>query len=298
MYAGFIMKIQTECVPCLLKRIIFEADQSTKDKELRTKVIKKTCKLLAELYDPNACSASIATKVHRLAYDTLGDKDPYKDLKDISNKIAQSLVPSAEELIKNSKESLKTSMICSIVGNLMDYGIEGASNKPELLLDIFDKSVKKGLGYDDYDKLKKLLLKSKRVLLFTDNCREVVFDKLLCRELKKAFPDIYLTLVVKGIDILSDATMEDAISLGFDEVVDEILTTGCFAVGVDFNKLPKELEKALEEADLIICKGMANYEAFSETNYKPIAYLMRTKCTAIANSIGLPLDINAIKVFE
>ena len=292
------MKIQTECLPCLIKRIIFEAKQSTDDQDIINKTIKNAITELAKLYDPNECSASIATKVHRVAYETLGDKDPYKDLKDVSNKIAQSLVPRAEELIKNAEEPLKTSMICSIVGNLMDYGIEGASNKPELLLDIFEKSVEKGLGYDDYDKLKKLLSKSKRVLLFTDNCGEVVFDKILCRELKKKFPNIHLTLVVKGVDILSDATMEDAVSFGLDEVVDEILTTGCFAVGVDFNKLPKELEKALNESDLIICKGMANYEAFSETNYKPIAYLMRTKCNAISNSIGLSLNINAIKVFE
>jgi hypothetical protein len=281
-----------------MKRIIFEANQSTKDKELRTEVIQKSCKLLAELYDPNVCSASIATKVHRLVYDTLGDEDPYKKLKNTSNEIALSLVPRAEKLIKNSKEPLKTSMICSIIGNLMDYGIEGASNRPELLLEVFDKSIEEGLGYDDYDKLKELLSKSKKVLLFTDNCGEVVFDKLLCIELKKAFPDIYLTLVVKGEDILSDATMEDAISLGFDKIVDEILTTGCFAVGLDFNKLPKELENSLKESDLIICKGMANYEAFSETDYRPTAYLMRTKCNAIANSIGIPVNINAIKVFE
>ena len=298
MYAGFIMKIQTECVPCLLKRIIFEAKQSTDNQEIISKTIKNATEELAKLYDPNICSASIATKVHTVAYKTLGDKDPYKKLKETSNKIAQSLAPRAEKLIKNSEDPLKTSMVCSIIGNLMDYGIEGASNKPELLLDIFDKSVKEGLGYDDYDKLKKLLSKSKRVLLFTDNCGEIVFDKILCRELKKAYPNIHLTLVVKGVDILSDATMEDAVSLGFDEVVDEILNTGCFAVGVDFNKLPKELEKSLGKADLIICKGMANYETFSETDYKPIAYLMRTKCTAIANSIGLPLNVNGIKVFE
>jgi damage-control phosphatase, subfamily I len=62
--------------------------------------------------------------------------------------------------------------------------------------------------------------------------------------------------------------------------------------------LPSALKKSLDQADLIICKGMANYEAFSETNYKPIAYLLRTKCTAIANSMGLPLNINAIKLYQ
>ncbi|MCK4902528.1 MAG: DUF89 family protein, partial [Thermoplasmatales archaeon] len=80
------MKIQPECVPCLLKRIIFEAEHSTKDKNLQVKTVQKACRLLAELYDPNVCSANIATKVHKIAYETLGDKDPYKELKHASNK--------------------------------------------------------------------------------------------------------------------------------------------------------------------------------------------------------------------
>jgi hypothetical protein len=105
-------------------------------------------------------------------------------------------------------------------------------------------------------------------------------------------------MVVKGEPILSDATMEDAESLGFNEVVDEILTTGCYAIGVDFNKLPARVNALLKKADIILCKGMANYEAFSEKNYRPIAYLLRTKCTAIANSMGVPVNINVVKLYK
>ena len=119
----------------------------------------------------------------------------------------------------------------------------------------------------------------------------------MCREIKKFNPGINLTLVVKGEPVLSDATMEDVKQLKFDEVVDKILTTGCFAVGVDFNKLLDDLKKSLDETDLIICKGMANYEAFSETDYRPIAYLMRVKCNAIANSMNLAVNTSAIKLY-
>jgi len=292
------MKIQTECVPCLLKRIIFEAELSTTDRELQIKTLKNAIKTLAELYDPDVCSASIATRVHKIAYETLGDVDPYKNLKSLSNKVAISLVSRVEDLIKKSDDPLKTSMICSIVGNMMDFGIAGGSKSPEDLVGIFEKYVSMGLGHDDYDKLRNVLSNSRNVLFFTDNCGEIVFDKILCREIKKVFPDLFLTLVVKGEYILSDATMDDAVSLGFDEVVDEILTTGCFAVGVDFNNISSVLRKKLDESDWIICKGMANYESFSETDYKPIVYLLRTKCTAIANSMDLPLNINAIKVYK
>ena len=292
------MKIQTECVPCLLKRIIFEAEQSTKDPEVRTKVIKNACKVLSKFYDPKKCSATIATKVHKIAYETLGDDDPYKDLKNLSNKVAQSLVPRVEELIKKSDDPLKTSIICSIVGNTMDFGIEGSSDRPETLKDNFEEMIAEGLGYDDTSKVEELLKKSKHVMLFDDNCVEIVFDKILCKELKKFKPNVSITLVVRGEPIISDATMKDAEELKFKEVVDEVLTTECFAIGVDFKKLPSSLKKALKQTDLIICKGMANYEAFSETNYHPIAYLLRTKCTAIANSMNLPLNINAVKLYQ
>jgi len=291
------MKIQTECVYCLIKRIIFEAEQSTSDPKVRTKVIKNATKKLAELYDPNECSITIATQVHKVAYDALGDNDPYKDLKERANKVAETLVPRVEELVKNSDDPLKTSMICSIIGNMLDFGIEGASNDPEGLIDIFEEYLDLGLGYDDTDKLKELLSKSKNVLLFTDNCGEFTFDKILCRELKKAYPDINLSLVVKGEPVLSDATREDVEKIAFEEVVDRVLDTGCFAVGVDFAQLPDDLKTALDTADLIICKGMANYEAFSETDYKPIAYLMRTKCRPIAKSAEVPFDVNVVKVF-
>ena len=292
------MKIQIECVPCLLRRIVFESEQSTNDKKTQQKTLKKTLTLLSDLYDPNVCSASIATKIHRIAYDTLEDKDPYKDLKKQSNKIAKTLVPRVEELISFSDEPLHMSMLCSIVGNMMDFGIRGGSKDPNELNDIFEEIISEDLGWDDTDEVKKILLKSKNVILFTDNCGEIVFDKILCREIKKFYSDIFLTLVVKGEKILSDATLEDAKEIDMDEVVDEILTTGCFAVGVDFNKLPKDVKERLDNSDLIICKGMANYESFSETNYRPIVYLLRTKCSAIANSMNLPIDICAVKLYK
>ena len=292
------MKIQTECVACLLNRVIYETKQSTEDKKLRTQAVKNACKTLSEIYDPGACSATIATKVHKIVYDTLGDKDPYKYLKNQSNKVAKSLLPKVEDLIKESEHPLKTIMICSIIGNMMDFGIAGGSSNPAMLKEIFEKTFNEGLGYDDYLHLEKLLKKAKLVVLFTDNCGEIVFDKILCRELKKFNPDIFLTLVVRGEPIISDATIEDAKELKFNDVVGDILTTGCFAIGVDFDHLPDKLDKALKKADLIICKGMANYEAFSETDYRPIAYLLRTKCSAIANSMNIPINVNAIKVYD
>ena len=148
------------------------------------------------------------------------DKDPYKKLKKQSNKIALSLTPQIKKIINESKDRLKTSILCSIVGNNLDFGIDGASSHPNDLKKIFKKSIKEGLGYDDTGKFKKILKNSKKILFFTDNCGEIVFDKILCQELKKYKPDIHLTLVVKGEPILSDATIKDAEDLDFIKIIE------------------------------------------------------------------------------
>lgn len=292
------MKIQKECVPCLLKRVLFETELSTSGKKHQTEAVRVACKLLAEEYNPATCSTVIATKVHKNVYGALHDKDPYVDLKHVSNKVAQSLVLKIDSIIASSTDPLKTSMLCSIIGNILDFGIEGSSSHPSILEEIFDKLFVEGIGYDDYQKLRNLLRKSSHCMLFTDNCGEIVFDKILCRELKQFNPHLQITVVVKGEPVLSDATIQDAQAISLVDTVDELFTTGCFAVGVDFSRLPKEVLQRLNTSNLIISKGMANYESFSETTYGPIAYLLRTKCRVIADSMNLPQNISVIKVYE
>jgi uncharacterized protein with ATP-grasp and redox domains len=292
------MKIQKECLPCLLKRILFETELSTTDEARQVQTARLACRLLAEYYNPSVCSATVATKIHKAVYESLADPDPYKKLKAASNKTAMALLPKIQARLESSDDRLKGSMLCAIIGNMMDFGIEGSSSHPEMLQQVFDRLYEEGLGYDDYEKVKKLLHTAKRVVVFTDNCGEIVFDKVLCHELKQFNPQVHITVVVKGEPVLSDATMEDARRIRLDESVDEILTTGCFAVGVDFSHLPVKVKEAVESADVIVAKGMANYESFSETSYRPIVYLLRTKCAVIAQSMGLAQGISVIKLYE
>jgi len=271
---------------------------STDDKEKGCDAVLGAIKTLTEVYDPRCCSAEIATHVHRTVYQKLGDKDPYEQLKEESNRVALSLLPRVKKVVAEDEDPLKAAIQCSIVGNILDFGIEGGSDSPENLLEVFDRFYSEGLGYSDYLRVRNLLSKADKVVLVADNCGEIVFDKILCRELKRFNPKMFLTFVVRGKPILSDATLEDAEKFGFKDVVDEIQTTGVFAVGLDLRRIPEELTCALGNADIILCKGMANYEVFSETSYKPIAYLLRIKCSAIARSMKLPLHVNAIKLYE
>lgn len=284
--------MKPRCAPCLLNRVLFETGLVNSDKDVQRRVLLQSMKIILKEYD-NLSSAQVATRVHHTAYQAMGSLDPYHELKKKSNQVAKSLLPRAQERILESNDPLQAAVLCSIIGNTIDFGIEGSASSPQDLEHFFEESFHQGLGYSDLDCIRGLLRGN--IVLFTDNCGEIVFDALLCKELKKY--DIHLTVVVKGVPILTDATFEDAQFAGLGRIADEILTTPGFAVGVDFDILSPMMIKKLESSTLLICKGMANYEAFSETNYRPIVYFLRVKCQSIAEDMGIPLHSNAVKFY-
>ncbi|UCE37863.1 MAG: DUF89 family protein [Thermoplasmata archaeon] len=288
------MNIYPSCVPCLLNRILYETNLIDPSKALE--VLNEVCRIISKYDLKESCSAVVATEVHDATYDILGTRDPYKAIKDRCNQTAVSLLPKAQEVINNSKDRFKAAVLCSIIGNVLDFGISSSPESPEKLTEQFDTLLAEGLNKDETDKVREYLEKGGKVLYFADNCGEIVFDKLLCQEIKKF--DVHLTFVVRGQPILTDATLEDAQEFEIGDVTDKILTTGCYAVGVNFEDMGEDLKKALENVDLIISKGMGNYETFSETDYRPIAYLLRTKCEPVAKDMNLPMNISAVKVYE
>jgi uncharacterized protein with ATP-grasp and redox domains len=288
------MKIKAICIPCLFNRALYETNLV--DPSLALKVLEDACRIVAKYDLSDSCSATVATEVHRATYETLGTDDPYNSIKTRCNQAAMNLLPKAKKAIAESNDSFKAAVLCSIIGNVMDFGIPSSPDSPEKLVEEFDRLWAEGLAVDDTDKVKKYLEKGRRVLHFTDNCGEIVFDKLLCQEIKKF--GVHLTLVVRGEPILTDATMKDVQEFRIDDIVDEVLTTGCYSVGVDFENMGDNLKQALDNCEFIIAKGMGNYETFSETDYRPIAYFLRTKCMPVAEDMGLNTDLNVVKIYE
>ncbi len=279
-------------MPCLLKRILFEASLVEEDK--RREVVEKALFILKDNFEEGSVSAEVATEVHGEVYNILGTDDPYSGLKKKSNRTAEELLPRAKEVIEGG--GLKDTMLVSIAGNILDFGYRDDLDSPDYLTREFQNILDEGLDHDDSGKMERLLEEGEDVVFFTDNAGEIVFDTLLLEKLKEY--DVHLTVVVKKDPILTDATEEDALKYGIDEIADQLETTGGFAVGVDFGILPEKVKEKLERADLIIAKGMANWESFSETDYSPIAFLTRTKCEPVADSMGVRYDKNVAKLFE
>ena len=127
------------------------------------------------------------------------------------------------------------------------------------------------------------------MVYLSDNCGEIVFDRLLIQYLKNQ--GAHITLAVKLLPALNDATLEDARALGLDRIVDLLTTNSKKAeIGLCPEEAPHALAAALKNCTLIIAKGMANFESLFELNdLPPVAYLMAAKCKPVADMIHVPV---------
>lgn len=286
------MKIHPRCAPCLLARVQYEAELSTKDLAVQKKVVLAGIEVLRKYLIDGAPATHLSTKIHREAYRVLGDIDPYRETKRTSNETAKKLLPFVRDFV-SEKDSFRRAVLVSIVGNSFDFGVLGFDADKEIGKEMILKQIQHGLDVDDSDKIRSMLDK---VVYLADNCGEIVFDTLLFDEIKKLGGRI--TLVVRGAPILNDVTMKELKVLGIDKKMDRVLTTGSNAIGVCLKEAPQELVEALRDASLIISKGMANYETMSEYDFKPIAYLLKTKCESVAEAMGLKRNMSVARVEE
>ncbi|MEM0448482.1 MAG: ARMT1-like domain-containing protein [Methanomassiliicoccales archaeon] len=288
------MQFAPECVPCLLHRVLYEVKLVSPGAV--EEAMAESLRILSLNYPKGMNSAKLATMVHERAYAVSGSKDPYCDLKIRSDEVAKSLLPQAESLVREAEDPLEMAVKVAIAGNVLDFGIDVGMEHPEELRSRFDKLVHQDLGINHLPKAKRLLRPGMEIAYLLDNCGESVLDSILINELKAQGARVFG--VVKGEPILTDVTMEDALRIGLDKCLDEILSTRSFAVGIDLDKIPHELMARLEDSDLIVSKGMANLESLSDENLGPILYLLRVKCDPVARLLGAKRNWNIAKLCE
>ena len=288
------MEITPDCVPCLMRRIVFQA--RLLDNGCEAEAAGAALKAFAKEYAPGRNSAEVATEVHRAAYDVM-KADPYLQMKLDSDEIAGRYLEKVTEYVESSDDPFSAAVRVAVIGNIMDFGTPFAISDPEQFDSRFQGMLDQGIGSDDTERFKELLKGSKSILYFFDNCGESQFDKLLIKEIQRL--GVRVVGVVRGEAILNDVTDEDAKRIGLDRILDRVVSTGVFAIGVDLSKAGGDLREELQKADLIIAKGMANYESLSDQDAGiPKVFILRTKCEPVARSLGVPPDINVVRYVD
>ena len=218
--------------------------------------------------------------------DWFGITRDYTEIKRHFNQLVLGLEPQLAERMAASDDPLDLAIRCALVGNFIDFGPTGDVSE-EKLLQLMDEAPAMELDADALAELKERIAAARTVTVLTDNCGEVVLDKLLMAQVARINPQAQITAIVRGADTSNDATMDDARQVGLDSVA-RVIPNGSGIAGTSLSDVNEETLAALRDSDLVISKGLANYETLSGRG-ENIYFLFLCKCALYVEAFGVPL---------
>jgi len=201
-----------------------------------------------------------------------------KDYTELKKEFNQLMMDLEEELmlsIRESADPLERALIYSRIGNYIDFAALSHVKKEELL-SLIEEGRQESLDKEEYRHFCEELSSASSLVYLTDNCGEIVLDKLVIRILKERFPKLDIQVIVRGFPAANDATIEDAKMCGLTEFV-PVIGNGNDVGGTWLPHISKESLSLIKNADVIISKGQGNFETLHGCALN-IYYLFLCKC--------------------
>lgn len=268
------MKLNPFCMCCALNK----QEQKIRhypDIEKKTEYMKKVMALIANTEEKD-CAPSLSVDIQKL-YSSFWDcpMEDFTEIKREYNQLMLNMEDSLENKIRKSEDPLEKSLLYARIGNYIDFAALSNVDQATVLTLLEEKSTE-SLDEEEYRNFLRDLSSAKKLVYLTDNCGEVVLDKLAVKILKEKYPDLDITVIVRGYPVVNDATMEDAEEIGLTDLV-RVIGNGSNVGGTWIPGITSEARDLLYDADLIIAKGQGNFETLNDCGLN-IYYLFLCKC--------------------
>jgi len=282
------MLIWPDCIPCILRMSLEVARLAMKDEERIKRFMKKLLKLRSlKGEDWSVTSPEVIRDVWIIMEQISGEADPLRWVKEEQNRRALKILPRVREQILRSYDPLEEAVKFAIAGNSIDAMV----NRREKSEKIFE--ILQGHKIDPFEmrQLKERLKRARMLVYLGDNCGEIVLDRLLIETIRDRY-DLDVIFVTRTLPVLNDATLQDAISVGMEEVA-QVVENGIPEPlpGTVLQKASPQVRTLMEGADLIISKGGGNYDSLTEEERLKgkITFLFQAKCYPYCSLYRLPL---------
>ena len=270
------MRISEKCAECLYER--------QKNKTNNAEYLAEIKRLLdnRKETDTSPYMVYLFNKTHLRFFGEIAD---YSAIKKQYNDLVLSMEDSLRNEINAAADSLGTALIMARIGNYIDFGAMSSIDSDEFLK-LFSNTAMREDDRLTYEAFLRECADAETFLLICDNCGEIVLDKLMLEQLKKRFPQLTVRAMVRGGDVLNDATAEDAHYVGLDNVA-EIISNGEAIAGTIYEMLPDDAKRVLDTSDVILAKGQGNYESISGQG-RHIFYEFLCKCDLFTTRFNVP----------
>ncbi len=274
------MKTDVDCLVCFMRQALSTTKMSSDDSAVLQQAVCQAGELLATL-DLSLSPPENAVFLYSLIADITGNADPFSSLKKNSNDFGLHLEGTIQVIIESSPDPFFTAVRFAVAGNIIDYGVQNSFDADAVLKNCQEVE----FALNEAKQLRQALSEFDRkpeVLYLADNCGEIVFDKLMIRQLVQLGCSV--TMAVRGQVIINDATLEDAHYCGVD-LVCEVVDNGTVCPGTPLKSCSKEFQDYFTSADFVLSKGQGNFETLSEEE-RSIYFLLTVKCPVVARHIS------------
>ena len=213
------------------------------------------------------------------------DPDDMQQERIESNQFVLDRLEDIRRRVTGAKDPVLAGLQFSILGNYLDFSALRGKVDFSQLDKMMDDALEMELDQENYVNLCKDLEQGKKLLYLTDNAGEIGFDRIFAEVLQAAYPHLQITFCVRGMPVHNDATREDAALMG---IPFPVIDNGNGYGGTVIEELSQEAKTALEEADVIIAKGMGNTESMYGCGYN-VYYAFLVKCSRFVDVFQKPL---------
>ncbi len=274
------MNIDNACVECIINQSRRVTEAIRADNVLSKRMVDRV-ETLGETFDFTKSPPEVASDVYEQMAEIAGMDDLYEELKGHATEKAKTFIPQLHQELENSSNKLLTAIKIAVAGNVIDLAAEVTFDLNEEMEKIFETN----FAHDDMDQLESSLEKASTLLYIGDNVGEHIFDYLCIETLQELYPKLEISYMVRGNPIINDVTMLEAEEAGFDRLCN-LVDSGVNTPGFAYERANEASQKLFDEADLVITKGMGNYECLSPSPRTNLCYLLKVKCNVVANSLG------------
>lgn len=279
------MHLNNTCVACM-RQMQYEMVPSDAEPELKKAYFAEVDKILASA--PKDVAAPWLVPVFAEAFNRyFSIPDPYAAIKREANERALLLLPRLQETVHQADDPLATALAISRLGNYFDFTILSAEEVNSKLDDALDMPQNHAIDPTELRPFRTELEKANSLLIIGDNAGEIVFDIILVKTLHQLYPNLQVIYGVRGGNSQNDATREDAVFVGMDRIA-TVVDSGSTIPGTDIRYCSEAFRKIVRETDMILAKGMGNFETLSGGNIRAY-YLFICKCKRLAEHLNKPL---------
>ena len=211
--------------------------------------------------------------------------DRMKAEKELSNRFVMERLDLIREKVQSAADPVFAGLQFSILGNYLDFAALQGQVSFEKLEQMLDTAFDLELDRQIYADFCKELETGKKLLYLTDNAGEIGFDRIFAEEIARKYPHLEITFCVRGEIIINDATRADAEAVG---IPFPVIDNGNRVPGTQIDLLGKEALDALNAADVILAKGMANCETMFGCGYN-VYYAFLVKCQRFVERFQKPM---------